>query len=219
MVLIKKFIDSGHRFQIQFDGIFRDANIWLNGIYVSSNKSGYIGAAYDITDFIEFDKENVLVIRADATQYEGWFYEGAGIYRHVWLNEYNNAHIADGGAFVYTNVYNNNADVNIEVPVDNQNLASVDCNVSSVITDRDGKVLGKANKQTVLLNTNEIKIIKQKISLSNPKLWSVDDPYLYRVITTIKSNGKIIERLARLFAILSDRIIKRDECECISHYT
>ena len=88
---------QGARFQIQFDGIFSDASIWVNGFYVGNNISGYIGASYDITDFINFDQENVLVVRVDATQYEGWFYEGAGIYRHVWLNQYDNMHIADGG--------------------------------------------------------------------------------------------------------------------------
>ncbi len=93
-ILLLQDADSGHRFQIQFDGIFRNANIWLNGFYVGNNISGYIGASYDITDYINYDRENVLVVRVDATQYEGWFYEGAGIYRHVWLNQYNNLHIA-----------------------------------------------------------------------------------------------------------------------------
>ena len=55
--------------------------------------------AYDITDYINFGKDNVVVVRADATQYEGWFYEGAGIYRHVWLNKYNNLHIETGWCF------------------------------------------------------------------------------------------------------------------------
>jgi len=65
--------DSGYRFQIRFDGIFRDANIWLNGFFLGNNKSGYMGVSYDITDYINFDKDNVLVVRADASQYEGWF--------------------------------------------------------------------------------------------------------------------------------------------------
>ncbi len=185
--------DSGGRFQIQFDGIFRDANVWLNGIHLGNNKSGYIGVTYDITDFISYDKENVIVVRADASQYEGWFYEGAGIYRHVWLNKYNNVHIANDGSFVYTNVQDNNASINIETPVQNQNLFSTDCTVSSIVTDRDGNILGRTNAQPLSLNINENKIVKQKIVLSKPKLWSVDDPYLYRVITTIKSNGKVID--------------------------
>lgn len=193
--------DSGQRFQIQFDGVFRDANVWLNGIYLGNNKSGYIGFAYDITDFINYDKENVLVVRVDATQYEGWFYEGAGIYRHVWLNQFNNVHIGNNGAFVYTNVQHNNASVNIEVPVQNQNLNIAKCSVSSVVTDRDGKILSQTNEQPVSLGFNQTKIINQEISLNNPELWSVDDPYLYRLITTIKSNGKIIDTEKKRFGI------------------
>jgi len=200
--------DSGQRFQIQFDGIFRDANVWLNGIYLGNNKSGYMGFAYDITDFVNYDKENVLVVRVDATQYEGWFYEGAGIYRHIWLNQYNDVHIANNGAFVYTNVQHNNASVNIEIPVQNQNFNVSKCTVSSVVTDRDGKILGQTNEQSVSLNTNETKTIKQKILVSNPKLWSVEDPYLYRIITVIKSNGKIIDSDKKRFGIRTVNVTK-----------
>ena len=89
--------DSGHRFQIQFDGVFRNANFWLNGFYLGNNLSGYIGKSLRHYRLSQFDHENVLVVRVDASQYEGWFYEGAGIYRHVWLNQYNNTHIAQDG--------------------------------------------------------------------------------------------------------------------------
>ena len=81
--------DSGQRFQIQFDGVYRDASFWINGFYLGNNKSGYVGVSYDISNYLHYGGENTLVVRADATQYEGWFYEGAGIYRHVWLNQYN----------------------------------------------------------------------------------------------------------------------------------
>jgi len=193
--------DSGLRFQIQFDGIFRDANIWINGIYVGNNKSGYVGAAYDITDFINYAKENVLTVRVDASQYEGWFYEGAGIYRHVWLNKYNNVHLANDGAFVYASVQNNNALINIEAPVQNQNFVYSNCTVFSIVTNRDGKIVGQTNEQPVSLNVNETRIIKQKIVISKPTLWSIDDPYLYRAITIIKSNGKIIDSYKKRFGI------------------
>ena len=193
--------DSGQRFQIQFDGIFRDANVWINGIYVGNNKSGYIGIAYDITDFINYDKENIIVVRVDASQYEGWYYEGAGIYRHVWLNKYNNLHISGTGSFVYCNVEKNEAIISIETAVQNQRAFSSSCTINSVITDRDGKILGHTNEQAVSLAINENRIIKQKIVLGQPKLWSVDDPYLYRVITSIKSKGKIIDTDKKRFGI------------------
>jgi beta-galactosidase len=193
--------DSGQQFQIQFDGIFRDANIWINGFYLGNNKSGYVGVAYDITDYLNYDKENVIVVRVDATQYEGWFYEGAGIYRHTWLIQYNNVHIVNDGTFIHTEVLNNNATINIETPIQNQNLLSSKCTVSSIVTDRNGKIIGKTNDQPVTLNINETKIIKQKIILNKPKLWSVDDPYLYRMITMIKSNGKIIDTEKKRFGV------------------
>ena len=193
--------DSGQRFQIQFDGIFRDANIWINGFFLGNNKSGYVGTAYDITDYINYDKNNVVVVRVDASQYEGWFYEGAGIYRHVWLNQYNNLHIANDGVFIYSNVHKNTAEINIETTVENQNLSSSSCTVSAIVTDRNGKVIGQTKEQPLSLNINENKIVKQKIVLSNPISWSLDDPYLYHVTSIIKSAGKIIDSENKRFGI------------------
>jgi beta-galactosidase len=193
--------DSGQRFQIQFDGVFRNANFWINGFYLGNNLSGYGGASYDITDYLNYDRENVLVVRVDATQYEGWFYEGAGIYRHVWLNQYNNIHIAQDGVFVYTNVQNNMATVNIESTIENKNLSLNNCTVSAMVTDRDGKIIGKTVEQHVSLNINETKTIKQKIAVTNPKLWSIENPYLYRIISVIKVNGKAVDNETLRFGI------------------
>ena len=185
--------DSGQRFQIQFDGVFRNANFWINGFFLGNNLSGYIGTSFDITDYINYEHENVLVVRVDASQYEGWFYEGAGIYRHVWLNQYNNVHIVQDGVFVYTNLQKNSVIVNVETTVKNQSLSSATCSIAAIVTDRDGKIAGKTSEQPVTLNANETKTIKQKISFTNPKLWSLENPYLYRIIPTVKLNGKIVD--------------------------
>ena len=186
--------DKKDRFEIQFDGIFRNASIWLNGFYVGTNQSGYIGKSYDVTDYIDFEKENVLVVRVDATQYEGWFYEGAGIYRHVWLNQYNNIHIPFGGLFVHADVNGKNATVNVETSVENKNLNPSNCIVYAYITDRNGKFIGKTAEQKLTLKVNEKLTTKQKISVSNPRLWSLEDPYLYKVYAVVKENGKEIHR-------------------------
>ena len=193
--------DSGHRFQIQFDGIFRDATIWVNGFYVGNNKSGYVGCAYDITDFINYHKENIITVRVDATQYEGWFYEGAGIYRHIWLNEYNNTHIATDGVFVYTDVKGNNATVNIQSTIENQNLDSSACSIVAYITDRDGNIVGKANPQTIGITSNNTKTITQEINVINPTLWSIDEPYLYRAVVLIKNKNNTVDSIKTRFGI------------------
>ncbi len=193
--------DSGQRFQIQFDGIFRDANIWVNGFYLGNNKSGYVGIAYDITDFISFDRDNVLVVRADATQYEGWFYEGAGIYRHVWLNQYDNLHITHDGVFAYSNVAGNRATVSINTEIENQNISQASCTVSSYFTDRTGNILARSKDQPISLDINGRTTVKQSLVVNNPRLWSLEDPYLHRVVVELKSNGKVIDRELLRFGI------------------
>ena len=202
--------DSGGRFQIQFDGIFRDANIWVNGFYLGNNESGYIGASYDITDYVKFNEDNVIVVRVDATQYEGWFYEGAGIYRHVWLNQYDNLHIPDGGLFTYADVKNKNAVVDIETTVKNQNLFPAKCTVYSYVTDRDGKRIVQTKEQPLSLAVNGKGVVHQKITFNDPRLWSLEDPYLYRVVSVIKSGNIITDVVKQRFGI---RTLRFDPAE------
>lgn len=193
--------DTNKRFEIQFDGIFRNASIWINGFYVGNNFSGYIGKSYDITDYINFDKENIIVVRVDATQYEGWFYEGAGIYRHVWLNTYNKLHIPENGLFVYSKVESKNATVTIETEVENKDLSATNCVVYSYITDRNGKQIAKTKEQKISLLVNKKTTLKQNLSLKNIHLWSLEDPYLYKVVSVIKQENRIVDQKKSNFGI------------------
>ncbi len=202
--------DSDKRFEIQFDGIYRNAAIWVNGFYVGTNFSGYVGNSYDITDYMNFDSENVIVVRVDATQYEGWFYEGAGIYRHVWLNIHNHLHIPEDGLYVYTDLKGKNAAVTIETTIENKNLNPTQSIVYSYITDRNGKIIAKTGEQKLSLKGNEKSTIKQKIAVKNAHLWSLEDPYLYRAIAVVKVNGKIVDQNKTTFGI---RTIKFDAQE------
>jgi beta-galactosidase len=187
--------DSGKRYQIQFDGIYRDANIWINGFYLGNNKSGYLGVSYDITDYLNFTKENVIVVRADASQYEGWFYEGAGIYRHVWLNQFNNVNIPENGVFTHATVANKIATVNIETSVQNQGLYPSTASVFAYLTDRNGNKIIQTAEQSINLAVNANLTIIQKAVLKNPRLWSLEDPYLYKVVSIIKLKGKVIDSI------------------------
>ena len=202
--------DSKDRFQIQFDGIYRNASIWLNGFYVGTNMSGYVGKSYDITDYINFDKENVLVVRVDATQYEGWFYEGAGIYRHVWLNQYNNLHIPEGGLYVVPKVKGKTADVNIETTVENKNLNPSNCVIYSYITDRNGKIIAKTTEQKVTLAVNAKATVKQKLNINNARLWSLEDPYLYKAISVVKQGEAIVDQTKSRFGVRTVKFDAKD---------
>ncbi|MFY7938159.1 MAG: beta-galactosidase GalA [Flavobacterium sp.] len=194
---------SNKRFEIQFDGIYRNAEIWLNGFYVGTNFSGYVGDSYDVSDYINFEGDNVLVIRVDATQYEGWFYEGAGIYRHVWLHITDKIFIPEDGVFVHSNVKGNNAEVTIETTVQNNDLKNSNSIVYSYITDRNGKILVKTKEQKVNLGILKNQTIKQHLQLKNPELWSLENPYLYRVVSVLKSENQIIHQTKTRFGIKS----------------
>ena len=192
--------DSGYRYVIRFDGIFRDSEIWLNGFYLGNNMSGYIGVDYDITDVVNFNGNNVLVVRVDASQYEGWFYEGAGIYRHVWLIRHDNLHIPAGGLFVYSS--NEGRTVHIETMVENKNMLATGCTVASYITDREGNILFRTPEQELpALLAHDRQTVKQEVSVPNPRLWSLEDPYLYRAVSVVMKDGVVTDRVMTRFGI------------------
>ncbi len=193
--------DEGKRFEIQFDGIYRNAEIWLNGFYVGTNFSGYVGNSYDVSDYVNFEGDNVIVIRVDATQYEGWFYEGAGIYRHVWLNVTDKVFIPNDGVFVHSKVNGKNATITIETEVENKNLLPSNAVVYSIITDRNGKQIAKTSEKKINLSVNEKMTIKQNVNLSNVTLWSLENPYLYKVISVVKQNNQIVHQTKTRFGI------------------
>jgi beta-galactosidase len=184
-------VDSGGQFSLTFDGVFRDATFWLNGFYLGTNESGYIGVSYPINDYVNFDQENVLVVRVDATQFEGWFYEGAGIYRHVWLNRTHESHFQENGVFIYANKGKSNARVHVESAIVNREPNKAVIQLKTIITNRAGKVVAEE------LSRN----LTQILNVPAPRLWSPEDPYLYRATTILLINNKEVDRLITRFGI------------------
>lgn len=193
--------NNNKRFEIQFDGIYRNAAIWINGFYLGTNFSGYVGKSYDITNFINFDTENIIVVRVDASQYEGWFYEGAGIYRHVWLNTTDKIFIPQDGVFVHSEVKGKNAAVTVETTIQNTNYTTSNASVYSYITDRNGKILAKTSEQKITLGSTKGVTIQQKLNLNNAQLWSLEDPYLYKMVSVVKSGNQIVHQTKTRFGI------------------
>jgi beta-galactosidase len=93
--------DLGRRISLIFDGVHRDSKVWINGHYLGNEASGYNSFTYDITEILNYGGSNVLSVRVDATYEEGWYYEGAGIYRHVWLNKTQALHVAHNGIYIF----------------------------------------------------------------------------------------------------------------------
>jgi len=198
--------DSGQRFQIQFDGIFRDAEIWINGFYLGNHQSGYLGVQYDLTDYLNFGKENVLVVRVNATQYEGWFYEGAGIYRHVWLNQYHNLHIPKEDVFVHAAVVQEKAKITVETGLKNLGLEPGQVKLYTYLADPNGKKLAESQAQVLSLAINGQGSVQQVIELNKPRLWSLEDPYLYKVVSVLKSGGQVLDSVVTRYGVRTIQI-------------
>lgn len=116
--------DLGKHISIAFDGVFRNSIVWVNGHYLGTEPSGYNSFEYDISEYLNYGGNNVIAVRVDVTMEEGWFYEGAGIYRHVWLNKTDQLHIATDGTFVTSQVKSNNADVTATATIINADKKS-----------------------------------------------------------------------------------------------
>ncbi len=201
--------DSGKRFVLQFDGIYRDSKVWINNCYLGGQFSGYCGSSYDITDFLRFNAKNTIVVRVDATQFEGWFYEGAGIYRHAWLNVTDDVHLTDpGGIYVHTQTQGDQAVVTIESIVHNDGLQARPVTVTSFITDRAGHRLASGNEQPLSLPIDGSGKTSQTLTIPHPELWSLKDPYLYRATVRVQAGNKILDSVTVRFGIRTITIDK-----------
>jgi beta-galactosidase len=185
--------DRGKRLYVQFDGVYRDSIAWLNGHYLGRHLSGYTGFQYDITDYVNLSGENVLVVRVDASQFEMWSYEGAGVYRHVWLVKTDPLHVPQWGTFVTTTVQGKpgqvRAKITIQTKITNEYDEDASCTLVSAILDVDGEVVGQVQTPRVVVEAWDTRAIVQQVILQAPILWSVDSPYLYRVATTVQADN------------------------------
>ena len=193
--------DNGKRLTVQFDGVFRDCRVWLNGHYLGRNLSGYSEFSYDITDYALYGKKNVLVVRVDATEYEGWFYEGAGIYRHVWLTKTAPLHIAPHGTFVSSVVGGSRADIRIETTISNDQPTTATASLRLVIREAGGRIAGRTPSESITLSRFETRTVTQQMRLRNPSLWSPDHPHLYTLVSTLRRRDDVIDGTVTPFGV------------------
>lgn len=185
--------DFGRKISLQFDGIFRDATIWVNGFYLGHEQSGYATQNYDISDYLNYGGENVIAVRVDASLEEGWFYEGAGIYRHVWLNKTNKLHVAQSGTFVTSEVNGETAELTVRTIVENQYPAASGFCLEQTLLDAGKKTVATYKSDNLSVSGIQNNTFYQKLILENPILWSLENPYLYTLETKIISDSKTVD--------------------------
>ncbi len=193
--------DVGKRISLEFDGVFRDSQVWVNGHYLGREESGYSSFAYNVTEFLNYGEKNVVAVRVDASLEEGWFYEGAGIYRHVWLVKTNPLHVERHGTFVTAEVTDGSALVAIRVTITNDGRELADFRITHSIVDANGREVAAIKTVESKLPPGESHEYTSTIDVDQPQLWSLESPHLYRLMTKVQDGSHIVDSYETPFGI------------------
>ena len=195
--------DKGKKINIEFDGIFRNSTVWVNGHLLGNHQSGYVPGKYDLTDVLRYGNEgkNVILVKVDASEFEGWWYEGCGIYRHVWLVKTNPVHVDRFGTYITTPVITSeNAKVDIRTTLKNETKSAREIILTSKIVDNKGSVVNSIVSNLSIEGLSK-SVITQNANVSKPILWSPETPNRYKVLTEVAENGHVIDNYETVFGI------------------
>ena len=183
--------DAGRRITVEFDGAFRSALVFLNGYFIGRNDNGYAPFQFDATDFVNYGGKNYLVVRMDASFGDGWFYEGAGIYRHVWLTKTDALHFAPWNSYVRRVPSSSRTVMKVELGtvVQNESRQPETCLVRWKIYDQSGKQVGAAETGDQSISANGSAVFNAIAFLENLELWSPETPVLYSAVVWVTSGG------------------------------
>jgi beta-galactosidase len=195
--------DLGKRIAIEFDGVFRNCLVMFNGYVVGGEESGYAPFRIDVTDFANYGTPNVLAVRVDATLGEGWFYEGAGLYRHVWLVKTAPVHVVQWGLYARPVVTGSRAAIALGAEIANDADGAAQCAVAWTIFDPAGRKVGTTESSAGEIAAGTVHTFEGGATVADPSLWSIEKPDLYRLVVEVRLNGHAVDRYATQFGIRS----------------
>ncbi|MBV8674675.1 MAG: DUF4982 domain-containing protein [Acidobacteriaceae bacterium] len=195
--------DPGKRITLEFDGAYRETMVVFNNFYIGQHSGGYDPFSFDVTDFANFGTRNVLLVRVDATESDGWFYEGAGIYRHVWLVKTHLVHVKKWGTFVRSEVMPGEAKLSIRTEVSNDGKDPQNTVIVSTIFDPSGNVVEKGSTSSESIASGGEHTWEQEMSVRQPQLWSLEERNLYKLVTEVQTSAGIVDRYQTRFGIRS----------------
>lgn len=189
---------------IYFDGVYMNADVWLNGHYLGNHPYGYTPFHYDLTPYLKpLGQENILAVKVQNEGRNSRWYSGSGIYRHVWLTVTGLVHLAPWGISVTTpEVSTNAAKVNVKSIINNDQTAHRDVSLVTTIISPNGKVIGNS-RRILTIGAGASKTEEQNIPLTSPALWSVETPALYKAVTVIKEGNRVLDRVVTSFGVRS----------------
>lgn len=187
---------------VEFDGVYRNSEVWINGQYLGKRPYGYSSFQYELTPHIKFGAENVIAVKADNSQQpNSRWYSGSGIYRNVWLSTIDRLHVDHWGTWIHTpNVTEASATVAIETTVRNQTDADATLNVTTVLYNAAGRVVAR-NSSKLEVAKNATAKANEQLTLSRPTLWSVEQPYLYKAVSSIEQAGRVLDQYETPFGV------------------
>lgn len=187
--------DEGRYLELQFDGIATNATVWVNGSPVAHNWSGYNSLYLDITPFARFgDALNVVAIRVDADAMEGWWYEGAGLYRHAWLAR--RAPVSIGTDGVHCDPRHDGGDawrVPVTVTARSTEAAPVRVRAVASLVDPAGRTVATATSELVAVPSLDAAELTTTLTIARPQRWSVETPTLYTVAVALERDGQSVD--------------------------
>ncbi|MEO8109064.1 MAG: glycoside hydrolase family 2 TIM barrel-domain containing protein [Ginsengibacter sp.] len=193
---------------IEFEGIMANSDVWINGFHLGKRPSGYSSLEYELTGHLNFgsNNKNVIAVRADnSIQPASRWYTGAGIYRHVHLIITNLVHVSQWGSFVTSsNVSMEKAELQIQTNITNQSASSQNILLHTDIISPHGKTVASSDSKQKIVNGNEDNIL-QKVKIAKPELWDIDNPRLYRAVSKVFINKKLVDEITTPFGIRDEK--------------
>ena len=193
---------QGKRVLVQFDGVYMNADVWINGVHLGRHPHGYTSFVFDLTEHLK-KGENVLAVEVKNLQPNSRWYAGSGIYRHVWLKAFSSIHVANWGMFVTTPVVSRDlAEVRVQTTIENTTGERAEIELETEIFAPGGESLGTKTSIN-RISEQQPYPYTQHFQVVLPRLWSPDSPSLYRAVTTVRKDGTEIDRQETLFGIRS----------------
>jgi len=194
--------DRGRIVLLEFDGVYQNSEVWINGQYLGLRPYGYVPFAYELTPYLKFDSENVVAVKVDnSRQTNCRWYSGSGIYRHTWLLKTNPVRVAHWGTYVTTNhVTRDSGVVEVRTHIANDRKTASPCALTSEIVDQDGKVVFTGDATQAVGAQGDYEFVQQ-MTVAKPNLWSPANPYLYTIRSTVRAGGQVVDIYETPFGI------------------
>ena len=195
---------------VDFDGIYQNSQVWINGEYLGIRPYGYISFRYELTDHLRFDnQDNVVAVKVDnSLQPNSRWYSGSGIYRNVWLVTTGKTYVDHWGTFVTSpEITEDSARVMVETTVRNDDQGHT-VELETILYDSDGNVVGRGSSREAIAQSASQRYV-QEFTVANPSLWSLESPYLYRAVSRVLVDGSLTDSYETEFGIRYFRFDRR----------